>query len=170
MAMMVEGGLPALLGLFCEVDAGVLALTYATLLLHELTAIVDVAYADGRRVVTPTEQHVHGFLERVPLMATAFLTVLHWDQARAAVGAGGRPDWRIRTKRQPLSRRYRVGVLAAVPLLGALPYDPPGIPAVAPGELYTEENISYLEAFVEAGGFVEGASDPSLQKLRVVAE
>jgi arginine/lysine/ornithine decarboxylase len=49
------------------------------------------------------------------------------------------------------------------------PY-PPGIPAVAPGELYTEENISYLEAFVEAGGFVEGASDPTLQKLRVVAE
>jgi arginine/lysine/ornithine decarboxylase len=48
------------------------------------------------------------------------------------------------------------------------PY-PPGIPAVAPGELYTEENIAYLEAFVEAGGFVEGAIDPSLQRLRVVA-
>jgi arginine decarboxylase len=48
------------------------------------------------------------------------------------------------------------------------PY-PPGIPAVAPGELYTEENISYLQAFVEIGGFVEGAADPSLQQLRVVA-
>lgn len=48
------------------------------------------------------------------------------------------------------------------------PY-PPGIPAVAPGELYTEENVSYLEAFVEAGGFVEGAADPSLEKLRVVS-
>lgn len=43
------------------------------------------------------------------------------------------------------------------------PY-PPGIPAVGPGELYTEEkeNISYLQAFVEAGGFVEGAADSSL--------
>jgi arginine decarboxylase len=49
------------------------------------------------------------------------------------------------------------------------PY-PPGIPAVAPGELYTQEAVDYLEAFVEAGGFVEGASDPTLQKLRVVAE
>jgi arginine/lysine/ornithine decarboxylase len=49
------------------------------------------------------------------------------------------------------------------------PY-PPGIPAVAPGELYTEENVSYLESFVEAGGFVEGASDPALSKLRVVAQ
>jgi hypothetical protein len=121
-AMMLEGGLPAMLGLFCEVDAGVLALTYATLALHELTAILDVAYADGRRVVTPTEQHVHGFLERVPLMATAFLTVLHWDQARAVVGRGGRADWRIRLKRRPLTLRYRAGVLSTVSLLGALPY------------------------------------------------
>jgi arginine decarboxylase len=49
------------------------------------------------------------------------------------------------------------------------PY-PPGIPAVAPGELYTEENIAYLQQFVEIGGYVEGAADPELQKLRVVAE
>ena len=49
------------------------------------------------------------------------------------------------------------------------PY-PPGIPAVAPGEIYTEEDISYLQAFVEAGGFVEGAADPTLQHLRVVAK
>lgn len=48
------------------------------------------------------------------------------------------------------------------------PY-PPGIPAVAPGELYTRENVDYLQAFVEAAGFVEGAADPMLQKLRVVA-
>ena len=78
-AMMAEAGVPAMLGLFCEVNAGVLGLTYATLAVHELTAIWDVAYADGRREVTPTEQHVHGFLERVPLMATLLLTVLHWD-------------------------------------------------------------------------------------------
>ena len=41
---------------------------------------------------------------------------------------------------------------------------------MAPGELYSEENISYLEAFVEAGGFVEGSSDPTLERLRVVSE
>jgi arginine/lysine/ornithine decarboxylase len=41
---------------------------------------------------------------------------------------------------------------------------------VAPGELYTEENVSYLEAVVEAGGFVEGAADPALEQLRVVAQ
>jgi hypothetical protein len=121
-AMMIEGGLPALLGLFCEVNAGALALTYGTLAVHELTAVWDVAYADGRREVTPTEQHVHGFLERVPLMATVMLTVLHWDQARSVFGIEGVPDWRIRPKRRPLSARYRAGVLGAVASLVALPY------------------------------------------------
>src|SRR5947199_6135224 len=106
-AMMMEGGLPAMLGLFCEVNAGVLALTYLTLGVHELTAIVDVAYADERRRVTPTEQHVHGFLERVPLMAAVLLTTLHWDQARSVFGAGGEPDWRIKGKRREISGRYR---------------------------------------------------------------
>jgi hypothetical protein len=121
-AMMLEGGLPAMLGLFCEVNAGALALTYATLAVHELTAILDVAYADGRRRVTPTEQHVHGFLERVPLMATVLLTTLHWDQARAVFGAGERPDWQIKPKRRPLGHEYRRGVLAAVAALVVLPY------------------------------------------------
>jgi hypothetical protein len=121
-AMMVEGGLPTMLGLFCEVNAGVLATTYGTLAVHELTAIWDVAYADDRREVTPTEQHVHGFLERVPLMATAFLTVLHWDQARSMVGRRGKADWKLKRKRRQLSREYRAGLLAAVAALVALPY------------------------------------------------
>jgi arginine decarboxylase len=47
------------------------------------------------------------------------------------------------------------------------PY-PPGIPAVAPGELYTEAIVDYLEELAAAGGFMEGAADQSLSKLRVV--
>jgi hypothetical protein len=121
-AMMLEGGLPTLLGLFCEVNAGVLALTYAALAAHELTAVWDVAYADGRRVLTPTEQHVHGFLERVPLMATVMLTVLHWDQARSVFRIEGDPDWAIRRKRRRLSTRYRTRVLGAVAAFVGLPY------------------------------------------------
>lgn len=64
--MMAEGGVPALLGLFCEVDAAMLAVTYVALALHEVSGILDIAYADGRREVTPFEQYVHGFLGRVP--------------------------------------------------------------------------------------------------------
>jgi hypothetical protein len=120
--MMAEAGVPTLLGLFCEVNAGVLRITYTMLAVHEVTAIWDVAYADDRREVTPTEQHIHGFLERVPMMATAFLTVLHWDQARAILARDGKADWRLRGKRRGVSGRYRAGVLAAVGGLIALPY------------------------------------------------
>jgi arginine/lysine/ornithine decarboxylase len=48
------------------------------------------------------------------------------------------------------------------------PY-PPGIPAVAPGEIYNEANVAYIEEVVAMGGFVEGAADPKLERLRVVA-
>ena len=48
------------------------------------------------------------------------------------------------------------------------PY-PPGIPAIAPGEVLNEAIVSYLEEIVANGAFVEGASDPSLRKFRVVA-
>ncbi|HZU60731.1 MAG TPA: hypothetical protein VE983_07175, partial [Solirubrobacteraceae bacterium] len=66
-AMMAEAGLAMLLGLFLEVNAGVLRLTYGTLLAHELDRRLGRGLRRWRRVA-PTEQHVHGFLERVPLM------------------------------------------------------------------------------------------------------
>jgi arginine decarboxylase len=48
------------------------------------------------------------------------------------------------------------------------PY-PPGIPAVAPGELITHAIVDYLEEIVANGAFVEGAADPTLGSYRVVA-
>jgi arginine/lysine/ornithine decarboxylase len=48
------------------------------------------------------------------------------------------------------------------------PY-PPGIPVLAPGERITEEAVDYLERIVEAGAFVEGAIDQTLDRFRVVA-
>jgi hypothetical protein len=105
------------------VNAGVLATTVAAWSLHAATAAWDVAYADGRRRVTPTEQHVHGMLEQVPTMATAFLVALHWDQARALLGLGDkRPVLSLQLKRKLLSRRYRIGLLASIAGLIVLPY------------------------------------------------
>jgi len=48
------------------------------------------------------------------------------------------------------------------------PY-PPGVPAVAPGEVIGDGVLAYLEEIVAAGAFLEGASDPSLDEFRVVA-
>jgi hypothetical protein len=120
---MSEAGFPALMGLFLEVNAGVLLAAFVALVLHELTAIWDVAYAETHRRVTPTEQHIHSLLEVVPLMAVSFLAILHWDQARALVRCGAaQPDFRLRQKRRPLSGRYVGALLAALGTAIVLPY------------------------------------------------
>jgi hypothetical protein len=83
----------------------------------------DVSYAEGRREVTPTEQHVHGMLEQVPVMATTFLFALHWDQARALLGLSDEcPRFRPQPKREPLSRGYLVGLASAIAGLIIVPY------------------------------------------------
>jgi hypothetical protein len=121
--MMIEAGLPAMMGLFLEVNAGVLATAVGALGVHEATAIWDVSYAEERRRVTPTEQHIHSLLEVVPLMATAFLLVLHWDQARALLGQGPRPaDFTLRPKRHPLPARYLRRLIAAIVACVGMPY------------------------------------------------
>jgi hypothetical protein len=122
--MMAELGLPILMGLFLEINALVLAVVVAAFVVHEATAYWDVAYAEGRRAVTPTEQHVHSFLEVLPFMVTSMLLCLHWDQARALVGRGPEPA-RFALQRKPrelLSRRYVAGNLAAVGGFVGLPY------------------------------------------------
>ncbi|MEU9667402.1 ornithine decarboxylase [Streptomyces bobili] len=47
------------------------------------------------------------------------------------------------------------------------PY-PPGVPAVAPGEVITEEVLDYLRSGVDHGVLIPDAADPSLGTLRVV--
>jgi hypothetical protein len=122
--MFAETGVPVLLGLFCDVNAGVLAAAYGAAGVHGLTAIWDQVYAEPRREVSPLEQHIHSYLEVSPIMAAFLLTALHWDQARALAGRDQRrPRFALRLKRRdPLSVRARCLLLLAVGLFGVLPY------------------------------------------------
>ena len=96
---------------------------FAALLAHEVTAIWDVAYAEQRREVSPSEQHVHSFLEVGPLMATILLSVLHWDQVLALFGrVPTKASFAFRPKQKPLGRGYVRGVLGAILLTGVIPY------------------------------------------------
>jgi hypothetical protein len=122
--MMTETGVPVMLGLFCEVNAGVLLTSFAALGAHSATAYWDQSYAEQRRRVTPIEQHLHSLLEVVPLMATGFLTALHWDQARTLIGKDRhKRRFALRLKRHdPLPVSTKVGLIAALAVFGALPY------------------------------------------------
>lgn len=120
--MFAETGVPVLIGLFCEVNAAVLASAYGAAAAHSATAFRDQAYAEERRRVSSVEQHVHSLLEVSPLTAALLLTALHWDQA-AALAGHGRPRFALRLRRaHPLSSRGRAVLLAAVAAFGVLPY------------------------------------------------
>ncbi len=120
--MLVEMGVPVLAGLFLEINSPVLALMIASFLLHEVTAMWDVSYAVTAREVTPIEQHVHSFLELLPLMAVSFIAVLHWPKAQALLGLRKDEDPGFRLKRDPVPTGYVVTLLGLIGVLEVLPY------------------------------------------------
>jgi hypothetical protein len=83
-----EMAVPTLAAIFLEINALVIATMIVCLVAHEATAIWDVSYAYQRREITPTEQHVHSFLEMLPLMGLLIVVILHWQQFLALFGFG----------------------------------------------------------------------------------
>ena len=83
-----EAGLPVIMALLFEINAFVIGIMLFVLIIHEVTALWDVYYAHTRRYISPWEQHVHSFLEVLPIMAVSFVTVLYWNQFLALFGLG----------------------------------------------------------------------------------
>jgi hypothetical protein len=75
--MFVEVGIPLLAAMFLDVNALVIAIMIVAFFVHEATAMWDVHYATTARTVTPVEQHVHSFLEMIPLMGLVSVLTLH---------------------------------------------------------------------------------------------
>jgi hypothetical protein len=118
-----EVGVPILAAIFLEINALIFAVMIVGFLLHEATALWDVSYATATREVTPIEQHVHSFLEMLPLMGLLMVAVLHWGQFLALFGLGSEPArFTLALKPEPLPWTYVVAVLAAVLLFELLPY------------------------------------------------
>ena len=121
--MFGEIAIPLLMCLFLEINALVFAVMIAAFIAHEATALWDVSYAIDKRYVSPVEQHVHSFLEMIPLMAGSFIAVLHWPQFIALFGFGSEaPRFAIEWKSEPLPVVYIFAVLGAALLLELLPY------------------------------------------------
>ncbi|MGI5401152.1 diguanylate cyclase [Streptomyces sp. CA-135486] len=121
--MMAEAGVPVAMGLLAKVNPLVLSAMGGAALAHGATALYDVSLATGEREVRPLEQHIHSFLEVLPLSAMAFTACLHSDQVRALVAGGRSPeDWRLLPKENPLPVRYLAGLAAVIGLGVALPY------------------------------------------------
>ena len=109
---------PVLAALFLRINALVMLVMLVAYVVHEATAMWDVSYATSRRNVTPFEQHVHSFLEMIPLMALSVVVLLHWGEVQALFGVGpAAPDFSVQWKDPPLPWGYVGTVLAIFVLL-----------------------------------------------------
>lgn len=122
LARWVAIGLPLLAVLFLQVNAAVMLFMLAALVPHQATAMLDVRHASATRRVSPMEQHVHGALEALPVAACFLVIVLHWPELRALWSVDAPASFRLTPKRPPLPTWYLASVVAAMIVLGVVPY------------------------------------------------
>ena len=121
--MFAEVGIPLLAAMFLEVNALVIAVMIVAFFVHEGTAMWDVRYATTARTVGPIEQHVHSFLEMIPLMGLVIVVALHWGQFLALFGAGSETArFDLTWKHQQLPVAYIAVVMIVIVLFELLPY------------------------------------------------
>ncbi|RDS79524.1 diguanylate cyclase [Dyella monticola] len=120
--MFAEVGIPLLAALFLQVNAGIISLMIIAFFIHDLTALWDVSYAVSARWVSPIEQHIHSFLEMVPLITVLLVISRHWGQFLALFGFGEEvPSFNVTWKREPLPVAYII-ILALIFVFGLVPY------------------------------------------------
>jgi hypothetical protein len=71
------------LALFVVTPASMLVLV-AAVITHTALAFIDVTWTTGRRYIPPLEQHVHGYLDVLPVVAAFLILALHWTELRNA--------------------------------------------------------------------------------------
>lgn len=118
-----EAGIPVIVALLFEINALVIAIMLFALIVHEGTALWDVYYAHTRRYISPWEQHVHSFLEVLPIMAVSFVTVLYWHQFLALFGLGPEtPRFVLELKTNALPFTYLVALFGSIGIFIIIPY------------------------------------------------
>ncbi|MCQ8849263.1 diguanylate cyclase [Alteromonas stellipolaris] len=121
--MFAEVGIPLFMVLIFEVNSLIIAISILLFFVHEATAMWDVSYAVTKRRVGPIEQHVHSFLEMIPLLALVLVVGRHWPHFTALFGFGDIPaDFVLELKEDPLPMWYLVTVLLIALALEFVPY------------------------------------------------
>jgi hypothetical protein len=120
---LAEAGVPVLMALLLDINALIILVMLIGFVLHEITALWDLRYAFRRRYVSPFEQHVHSFMEVLPLMALSFVTVMYWNQFMALFGFGPEPArFELHQKSNPIPTEYLLPLLLSVACFVVLPY------------------------------------------------
>jgi hypothetical protein len=72
-------GQALLVATLLELTPLTLAWLAASVVVHSVLAFRDVAYTQDLRYISPLEQHVHGYLEVIPVVALVLFAVSNWD-------------------------------------------------------------------------------------------
>lgn len=81
---------------------------------HSVLSYIDVSYTQPRRHISPLEQHAHGFLDVLPLIAACLVAVVNWHEV-----SGG--SWTVRSRDPPLRTGSSVLLLGSFLLLAGVP-------------------------------------------------
>lgn len=114
LAQFLSLGFPLILVTFFEMTPLLLAIVASSVLLHTALGFADVAYTEGRRRIHPFEQHVHGFMTVLPIVAVGLLVVLRWEDIRAS-------EWLLQTRSDPLPRMKAALLLTSYFTLAGVP-------------------------------------------------
>jgi hypothetical protein len=95
LAQFASLALPLILVTFLEVTPLVIAIVAGSIVLHTTLSIADVSYTEGRRYISPVEQHAHAFMVVLPVVAAAIVALLNWAPIFS-------PEWVLRPKSAPL--------------------------------------------------------------------
>lgn len=136
---------------------------------------ITVELADHRRIMPiVTFAHDESHVDRLVTAIRAVVDAKAKDGRTEVPQLPSRTDLRTEQAMRPrdafFSDAELVSTEKAVGRISAemvTPY-PPGIPAIAPGEVINQAIVDYLTALSGIGAFFEGAADPSLKKMRVV--
>jgi len=99
--------LPILLGLWLEINAGLLAFMALCVIAHMVTSLLDTRLAQPLRYISPIEQQVHSWQEMLPLFALVCVALLHVDVWRD-------PQWLPMPRAQSIPALWRVLVPLAL--------------------------------------------------------
>jgi hypothetical protein len=100
-----------------EITSTVLAIMSIVVVLHMAFSFVDVSFTIPRRHISSLEQHVHGLLNVLPIVAVCLLAILNWDLLVSASSTGSP----LRLKDQPLPTSQSILLLGSFFLLAGLP-------------------------------------------------
>jgi hypothetical protein len=111
LAQALQVGAAALLVLLFALTPAVLLVVGVAVVLHSITAYLDIAWAASRRPIRPVEQFGHTLLVGLPLVAFVLLLVIAWTGTE-----GGEGEALFPLRRPPLP----LPVIAAVVISGGV--------------------------------------------------